>query len=194
MVSVLCFQFLFQNTFCRNQECLIASVWERRVQPPRLVVLSDTVFRNNSQQGKEGSVRVSGEIVPLVQQDFHCYCDFSPVEMKCEPFVLLGIFHLCLEKKSRCQSLLSHPSFPHPLPPSVSLTSDVWSHSALARLVSFQAMERKKWREGKFQIQCVGFHLLFAATVFLSSLLSWLEAWIPHPVLRQTEGEFFCVC
>lgn len=36
----------------RNQECLIAVVWERRVQPPRFVVLSDTVFRSNSQQGE----------------------------------------------------------------------------------------------------------------------------------------------
>lgn len=90
--------------------------------------------------------RVSGEIVPLVQQDFHCFTAIFH-----QSFVLLGIFHLRLEK-SRCQSPRSHSSSPHPPPPSVSLTSDVWSHSALARLMPFPAMERKN--EGTGNSKC----------------------------------------
>lgn len=46
----------------RNQECLIAAVSERRGIAPGFVVLSDTVFRNNSQQGgPEQGLRCHGK-------------------------------------------------------------------------------------------------------------------------------------
>lgn len=106
-------------------------------------------------------------MVPLVQQDFHCFTAiFHQSKLKCEPFFLLGRFHLCLEKAGvKIPSQI--PPHPTTSPLSASLTSDVWSHSAVTRLMLFSAMERKNEGNGNSKYTVLGFFcMLFAATVF----------------------------
>lgn len=47
---------------------------------PGFVVLSDTVFRNNSQQGGLEKTKVSWETVQYVQLDFQCFAAFRQLK------------------------------------------------------------------------------------------------------------------
>lgn len=93
--------------------------------------------------------------------------------------------------RSGCQNPLSQPTSLHP--PSAVLTSDVWSHSALTRLVPSSAMERKNEGKGNSKYSGLVFTCCLLQTFFEFSVVLTLRAWIPHPVIRETEGEFFCV-
>lgn len=112
-------------------------------------------------------------MVPLVQQDFHCFTAiFHQSKLKCEP--LLGRFHLRLEKAGvKIPSQI--PPHPTTSPLSASLTSDVWSHSAVTRLMLFSAMERKNEGNGNSKYTVLVF---LHAVCSNSSWLSRLEFFI----------------
>ena len=93
---------------------------------PGFVVLSDTVFRNDSQQGGlERGTKVSWETVPYVQLDFQCFAAFRRLKWNMSRRGRARTSRgVCLYLKTRCY--FANPKSPFSSPTSVLCVSHFW--------------------------------------------------------------------